>query len=144
MISTVYKSRDQSWRDWLNSFTAALYKKVGIDKHNTTIKPIHDGTNTIVEQIANGLKLRIPQIYRVLEVATGSKTSGFKVGLTHEADYLINEETYGRNNTIDVNEILCNDIANVIDDGIMSNEPGLRIHGIYRYTHVPGICIVMA
>ena len=56
-------SRDKSWFDRLVSFTTALDKKVAIYKLDPKHKPIYNGIDEIVAQIAHGLKTKIPYIY---------------------------------------------------------------------------------
>ena len=144
-------SRGQKWHHRLNSFTTALEKKVSINKSDPKIEPIYDGINCIVKGIAISLKENLSHFYGELEVIpTGSQTSRVKVGLPHEADFLFNLQNtidttaYERDSETDFTELLCKDIARVIDDGIISNQYRLRIHGIHPHEFIPGVCIVMS
>ena len=128
-------SRDKSLHDRINSFAAALDKKVTIDRYDSKFKPIYDGLDEIVAKIAHGLKTKIPHIYSGLEViSTGSQTSSVKVGLPHEADFLfrlppkIDCKTYERKETKRLGSILCDDISSVLCDKIKSKDERLKIH----------------
>ena len=97
------KSRDQTWRNRLDIFTDALERRVSIDKTHSNVEPIYTELDHIVKKIASGLQTKLPYIYGDMEVIpTGSQTSGVKVGLPHEADFLfklpssINYETFQR------------------------------------------------
>ena len=56
-------SREKQWHHRLIAFTAALEKKVSIDKGDPKVKPIYDGMNWIVDKIADQLKIQCPHIY---------------------------------------------------------------------------------
>ena len=151
--------QDKKWLDRLDAFTSALDKRVHIDKSDKKIKPIYRALDDFVQWIATELKTKIPHIYADMDViSTGSQTSGVKVGLHHEADFL-----FKLSNSLDDIEFLretkirqratlthasshqlCDDIASIIDNTHILRDSCLQIHGIYQHEIIPGVCLVMS
>ena len=84
--------RQNSSSEWItkaNSFTRKLNHKVQVGSGNSRYTHIYKGVNIIVERIAEELTNRDPLFTGAKLHPTGSISSNVKVGLPHEADFLL-------------------------------------------------------
>ena len=87
--SQFYGSLSPDHRTKIDKLTKELDDKVRIDKCDHRYKPIYDGIDVIVKRICKHMALSHSSFVDVKCQLTGSISSRTKVGLPHEADYLL-------------------------------------------------------
>ena len=141
------KHTDPEWIVKVDSFTKLLDQKVHIDPTLPKYAHIYNGIDTIISRIVKCLIRINPDIFEgsILH-RTGSASSGVKVGLPHEADYMIelrhdNQPDYLRLTVKTFNEII-EIILNTKKKAIMAGLKHWNIVGSYRH-RVVGLCLIM-
>ena len=131
-----------------NEFIQLLDMKVFIDTNDPRYSHIYQGIDTIVKRVIEEL-MKLDSFYVHVNLRrTGSSTSGVKVGLPHEADYvlglpkdkqLVSGDSFDRRTLfLHVKQIVTERSAALIQ-GLQ----GWLIHGTHEYEKTGGVCLVM-
>ena len=132
----------------IDQFIQLLDAKVYVDTSDTSYSHIYKGIDIIVKRLFADLTKLDPFFAYVKLRQTGSSMSGVKVGLPHEADYVLElprdkqlswEETF---NELTLIRIVHKIVAH---RGIVLTE-GLKhwvIHGVKFHLKTGGVCLVM-
>ena len=131
-----------------NEFTQLLDAKTYIDTNDPGYSHIYQGIDTLVNRVVEELIKLDPYFTHVKLRRTGSSTSGVKVGLPHESDYVLelpkdkqlrSGESFDRNTLFP----LVHKIATKRSPELTAGLPNWVIHVTKRYNEIGGICLVM-
>ena len=133
------------WKKRMENITKVLDKKVTIDKENTEYSNIVQGMVGIVDKLCVKLPRIDCKVYAGIRcILTGSQFSDCKVGLPHEADFLLTSNEMNETNTGDfeiMKRKLNEDVYAIMKQSdVRDNFKAFKVH---THRRIPGICIVM-
>ena len=132
----------------LNTFIQTLDKHFNIDKNDPRYSHIYRGIDIIMKRVVSELAKADSYFSKAKLRPTGSIHSGVKVGLPHEADYLLDvpEDKTLDTGTVIKNNTLFKMVVAITGHERASLTEGLEhwvIHGVKHHTGIGGICLVM-
>ena len=83
------KQKPKSWHDDLNECVLQLEEEVKVDLSNPKIKEIYNGVETLIIRLCQHVPRKDKLFTGMKPRLTGSISAGVKVGLPHEADYIL-------------------------------------------------------
>ena len=141
------KSSSHNRKEKLNEFTQLLDARVFIDTNDSRYSHIYQGIDTIVKRVMVELAKVDPKFAYVKLRRTGSSTSGVKVGLPHEADYVLElpQDTQWRSGQLLISYIfkLIKTIVTNRSAVLTAGLPHWIIYGTKVYPKIGGVCLVM-
>ena len=130
----------------LNTFTHLLDAKLHIDTSDPKYKHIYQGIDIIVKRVVSYISKIDHTFSNAKLIKTGSSMSGVKVGLPHEANYILElPEKLSSGKSVDTGYLFAL-VLQVIKEHTESLTAELAhwiIHGVKLHSNIAGVCIFM-
>ena len=129
--------------DNVDEFVDLLDANIHIDPNDQRYSHIYQGIDVIVKRVVSELSKSNPSFVNAKLRQTGSSTSGVKVGLPHESDYVLNTPTA----CLSDRRSFFTQVKRVVTSKALELTVGLNgywiIHGVEHHWRTGGVCLVM-